>query len=281
MNRARYTINHDRLSQVSALLVSSNIRDLVRRLEDEDPQYHSVKDLVDNRGASESSVLAVLNALVSYKLAMRGEDWWRCWSRYHMDLPMRGDIGALVDDEVRFLEECRGAVFQRAAKIKRLYKVKSKGLPVLDRLYESPLSIFDSAGWLIEGLARALSSKPYAKTIVFAAKMAYYVARIVDKRRMAPWDAMIPVDLRVACFLYSTGIIEASSYRDIMRDPRRAQEAILDLAKQVGVPPLNLDTLFWRTGWIPRDLPKESWDRELAVITGTRFPSRLFVRPCT
>ncbi len=281
MNASSYTINQDRLLRVSAILVSSHIRNLVRRLEDEDPQYLSVRDLVEKRGINETSVLAVLNALVSYRLAMRGEDWWRCWSRYHINIPVRNDLVALVEDETRFVEECRGAVFQRSAKIKRLQRMRSRGLPVLRILYGSPLRIFDSAQWLIKGLAQALSSKPYAKTIVFAAKMAYYTGRTVNRERMAPWDAMIPVDLRVACFLYSTGIIETTGYREIMRDPRKAQEAILELAKQIGVPPLNLDTLFWRTGWIPRDLPREAWERELATITGTWFQSRLFIRPCT
>ena len=252
-------------------------------LEEEDPQYHAVKHVAGRLGPGAAALLGALNALVSYRLAMRGEEWWWCWARTVSSGPV-GSVEEAVRREEEFLLSCRGSIVGREAKLRRLRRALA-ARDVLARLLADPRSVLPSGIWLTGGLARALGAREWSKTIVFAAKIAYYAARTIAGRVPAPWDVDIPVDVRVACFLYSTGAVRAGSYRDLVRRPRPAQEAVRSLAIKSGIPPLNLDTIFWRLGWIPRDLPPEEWERATSSITARCFPgsvlSGLFKRPCS
>ncbi|MCE4628001.1 MAG: N-glycosylase/DNA lyase [Desulfurococcales archaeon] len=236
-------------------------------LEEDDPQYWAVLRVSRAHGPGLAAVLAVLNALASYRLAMRGEDWWSCWAE-HMERARPAGLPGAVAAEIEFLDRCRGAAIQREAKKRRVLRAGREARTALQRLLENPLSVLDSAAWLVEALSRALRASPRSKTIVFAAKMAYYAARAAGARRLGPWDVDIPVDVRVACFLYSTGLARARSYRDLVSRPEQAQQAVRRLAAATGIPPINLDTIFWRTGWIPRDLEPVRWEEAALQVLG-------------
>ncbi len=247
-------IDRDRLNTLTRLLVRAGLK-AVLELELHDPQYRSVERVTRAHGPGTAALLAALNALVSYRLAMKGEEWWECWSQYMASRPIRSPDEA-VRAEAYFLQDCRGSIIGREAKMRRLKRAVSGAWSSLERLYSRPESIFEGGRWLVEALARALGARRWSKTIVFSAKMAYYAVKPLYPARPAPGDVEIPVDVRVACFLYSTGIIEAPSYRDIVRRPSTAQEAVRIISEETRIPPLNLDTIFWRIGWIPRDVPE-------------------------
>ena len=272
-------INTGRLRVVIGFLERVGL-ERVLELEERDPQYLAVGRVSQTHGVGGASVLAALNALVSYRLAMRGEEWWACWSRLVSGRRCSPcSIGCLCSVEKSFLEECRGSIVQREAKIRRVLRVCSGARSLLGDLCRRPLRVFESGGWLVEGLARVLRAKSTSKTIVFAAKMAYYAARQEWGRRPAPWDVEVPVDVRVACFLYSTGVVEASGYRDLVRAPRTAQEAVRTIAEETGIPPLNLDTVFWLSGWMPRDLDLAEAEERLSELLGIRAEG-VFVKSC-
>ncbi len=274
------TVNRDRLEVIAGILRGIGLEGILD-LEEEDPQFHAVKRVASALGAGNAGVAAVLNAIVSYRLAMRGEDWWECWSEWHSSRSIGCDsIECLAASEIGFLRDCRGSVIQRSAKIRRVGRAASNARSVLEKLRVEPGLVLSSGRWLVEGLARALRAKPWSKTIVFAAKMAYYAARIESPGRPAPRDVEIPVDVRVACFLYSTGIVEAPSYRSLVSQPRIAQEAVRLLAEETGIPPLNLDTLFWLSGWAPRDLELGEANRVFSRLSGGKSSERVFVRKC-
>ena len=251
-------------------------------LEEHDPQYHAVAHVSQSLGPGPAALLGALNALVSYRLAMRGEDWWWCWARSVAQTGARS-IEEAVRAEKEFLLTCRGSIVGRDAKLRRLDRAL-RAKRELGLLLEEPTRILQSGAWLVQALSTALGAKPWSKTIVFAAKIAYYAARTAAGPRPAPWDVDIPVDVRVACFLYSTGIVGARSYRDLVRRPRPAQEAVRLLAERSMIPPLNLDTVFWRLGWIPRDLPRSEWPGAVEkVLGGCAEPgpvAGLFREPC-
>lgn len=236
-------------------------------LEEEDPQYWAVRRVSEVHGPGLAAVLSVLNALVSYRLTMRGEDWWSCWAE-HMERARIDGVEGAVRAMILFLDKCRGAAVQREAKKMRVLRAGRGARSALEKLLASPESVLDSASWLVDALSRALRSRPQSKTIVFAAKMAYYAARTSGPRRLGPWDVDIPVDVRVACFLYSTGLAVARSYRDLVSRPEQAQEAVRRLSRSAGIPPINLDTIFWRTGWIPRDLGPDRWEEAVRRVLG-------------
>ncbi len=280
MNRGKpiITIDASRLEQVVELLESISLENLVKRIEAQDPQYRSVRRLYHCRGLNNTALLVVLNALVSYRLTMKGEEWWNCWADYHSQRDSN-TIEELVNDEVDFLEDCRGSIVQRIAKINRIMKLYKEGSRIIHKIYGDPYSILPSGRWLVKDLSLIYNTRPTSKTIVFSVKMLYYVLKADGYPGMAPIDIDIPVDVRVACFLYSTGIVATESYRQLVNQPTIAQKAVRLLAERLGVPPLNLDSLLWRTGWIPRDEPISRWSVSLREIAGMDL-DKLFVKRC-
>jgi len=52
-------------------------------------------------------------------------------------------------------------------------------------------------------------------------------------------------------------------------NPRPAQEAWRIVSKNTGIPVVNLDTILWLTGWMPRDLELEEAWRKMEGILAT------------
>ncbi len=283
---ARVVLVEERAREIGRLLSGS--LDAVLRLEEGDPQLHAVARVAEARGAGVAAATSSLVALVSYRLTMRGEEWWDCYSRYFTSQPPPGnalEAGRLV---AGFLDSCRGSLVQREAKKRRVERASRLAADVVDRLLREPWEVLDSASWLITGYARALGQKPWRKTIVFSAKMAYYSARAgLGERVPAPRDAPIPVDVRVSCITYTSRMVEAPGYRAILSNPIPAIQAWNIVSEESGIPPLNLDSLAWLTGWLPRDL---GWAEALERLTrlfqeyfgdrGVRLAKLLFSRPC-
>ena len=249
-------MNEDRLKAIARALAEASV-DRVLRLEESDPQLHAVRWVAEKRSPGFAAVTAVLTALVSYRLTMRGEEWWTCYAETLLKGPDRGSLTDAYREVKAFIESCPGARVQRKAKRARIDKAFHKARPALERLYHDPASVLSGASWLTVQLARALGQKPWRKTIVFSAKMAYYAARTTTGLTPAPWDVPIPVDLRIACVSASSGLVDTPSYKMLLQKPLPVIEAWNRVAEHSGVPPLNLDSILWLVGWAPRDLPLE------------------------
>ncbi len=279
MAGGKHRINEERLEFIAEILSGLGLHRILI-LEEEDPQYTAVGRVWRVQGAGPTAVLAVLNALVSYRLAMRGEDWWNCWADYHSQDRYESRLAVLASAELSFLENCRGSIVQREAKKRRVKLAAHNCRDTLETLLLKLNLLRESGLWLVRGLARGLKAGENAKTIVFSAKMAYYALRWEEGRVPAPGDVDIPVDVRVACFLYSTGIVNSESYRDLVRSPVIAQKAVRLISQLTGIPPLNLDTVFWLSGWAPRDLSLEEANIYIRRLLGLEGESLLFVRRC-
>ena len=279
MAARKHRINEERLEFIAEILSGLGLHRILM-LEEEDPQYTSVGRVWRAQGTGPTAVLAVLNALVSYRLAMRGEDWWDCWADYHSRNRYEARLAVLASAELGFLENCRGSIVQKEAKKRRVKLATQNCRDTLETLLLKPKLLRESGLWLVRGLARGLKARENAKTIVFSAKMAYYALRQEEGRVPAPRDVDIPVDVRVACFLYSTGIVDAETYRDLVRSPATAQKAVRLISQQTGIPPLNLDTVFWLSGWTPRDLSLEEANVYIHRLLGLRGVSPIFVKRC-
>ena len=257
-------------------------------LEETDPQLHAVARVAGAHGPGYASVTSVLVALVSYRLAMRGEEWWTCYGEFFSTRPAAGDPLEAAARVREFLAHCPGAAAQREARARRVERAARGARGLLARLMEEPTLILDSARPLLEALSKALGQEPYRKTIAFAAKMAYYAARTVAGRVPAPGDAPIPVDLRVSCVTVSSGLVEPPvDYRLLLRRPRLVVDAWGLVSSLSGVPALNLDSLLWLVGWAPRDLPLEEARRVIRERLEPHLPGRARVialqlarRPC-
>ncbi len=259
----------------------------ILRLEESDIQYHAVKKVADKVSPNYAAVTAVLTALVSYRLTMRGEEWWTCFSKEVTTSVSEGSLREAFHKVKQFIVNCRGSIIQRMQKLARIEKVQKQAYNTLRILYETPEKILNSGQWLTNGLANALRTKPWKKTIVFSAKMAYYAAKTLNSNMPAPRDVPIPVDLRISCITTTSGIAETSDYRIILSKPEKVIKAWEKVAEISKIPPLNIDSLLWIIGWAPRDLDldnaRKTVTKRLEPYLGKasiNIANQLLHRPC-
>jgi DNA-(apurinic or apyrimidinic site) lyase len=284
-------INEARVDEVSELLSTIGPYRILELEEKLDPQFKALKKLSLAVGTGWASVYALLVSLISYKLSMRGEEWWECAasliSSRRKARPPYG-LNEVVDDVLWFIDNCRGSILAREARKKRVQQVYIGSRKILEVLASNPEYFYSNAETIVKTLARTLGVEDWRKTVVFTAKMVYYAIREPGDRRLVNIEIPIPVDTRVACASYSSMVVEASNYMEIVRNPRVAQEAWSKISKKTGIPVLNLDSLLWLTGWTPRDLSLEEARRKVEDILSNvmeklvarEISQRLYVRRC-
>ncbi len=189
-----------------------------------DEQYKALEYLWRNLQDPEAfPKLIVMNALVSYQLTGRGEDWWWEFAQWFSDNPPR----ELPGDYLRFLENSRynRRLFNaKARRIERFWK----GLGEVDLLlYYSRMEEI----WKI--IAERMGARPTSKTIVFSVKMLGYAGRIVrGEFHPFPFQIPIPVDLRIERLTRKLGGNDPIAFWS-------------DVAEKSGVPPLHIDSIIW------------------------------------
>lgn len=277
-------IREERAAELGALLASLG-PSAILKIEMTDPQYISLSAARRSIGPGPTAVSAAILSLVSYSLTMRGEEWW---SSFAVHISSRGarDLAEIGESVIEFLSRSPGAAFQREAKIARVRRALAGAREEIERLLADPLSLYGREERLIGALSRALGAKEGSKTIVFAIKMAHYGVGGPELGLMLSKSVPIPVDVRVACSTYASEVAVAPSYRDFVSRPEVAQRAWGMVSELSGIPPLNLDSLLWLTGWAPRDLDMEeairATSRVLAAATDRpeEVARRLYLRKC-
>jgi len=195
--------------------------------------------------------------LVTYRLPMRGEDWWKCFEDYMRGHASPSTTAGLLSLVKGFVRACSRWLTQQ--RIARLERVASSGrlVSLLEELKRDPLAYPRLAHKLWNLLSEALSQPSNAKTIVFSLKMGYYAYRAAGGQpgEISRLALPLPIDNRIACLTYSSRLCEVSSgdYRVIMSRPQHAQKAWQLISDISGVSTIHLDALAWRLGWLPRD----------------------------
>ncbi len=216
----------------------------VRVFEDYDPQMMVAREIHDLCGRMCVAILAV-NALVSYMLEMKGEEYWNALAGY---VRAHGCPRGYEDviDLVEHFTALRNRRFLDA-KLRRLRRLRACP-DVVGLALKGDLRAFRS------GITKCLGSSPEAKTVVFSVKMAYYGLRALGERLRLPEDLPIPVDFRVAHMTYLSQMIDVnvSTPRDavkiIMSKPKAVRRVWGEVSKLSGIPPLNLDAPVWVIG---------------------------------
>ena len=189
-----------------------------------DPQFQALLHLYEHMGNKERfAPLVIANALVSYQLSGRGEDWWWEFARYFSENPVVDFAGAYKV----FLPQSRTN--------RRLVDVKVRRLRRAEAFLQNmrPEEYYGNMIALQTDLARILGTKKNAKTIVFAVKMFGYAMRIATGEfRPYPMEVPIPVDSR----------IRKLTERLDKDNPARFWQ---DVAEQTRVPPLHIDSILW------------------------------------
>jgi len=180
-----------------------------------DEQFKAIKFLSENVDEEEFPKLVVANALISYQLTGRGEDWWWEFARFFAK-----HRGPLVHTFTEFLSTCRTNRRLLPQKIARLRRIEAF-LETFDsfKAYKDMVSFRDE-------LAHHLNTQKDAKTVVFAVKMLGYTMRIYRGFRPYPMEISIPLDARI-------------------RKISKSRAFWTELARKSGVPPLHIDSILW------------------------------------
>jgi DNA-(apurinic or apyrimidinic site) lyase len=228
-------------------------------LERADPQREAVCCVIRRHGSDVGTRLAVLNALVSYMLAGRGEEHWHYFCLYFL----RREVSDVCRDFVEYMTSSPYLKIGAGARVRRALKACSYR-PDL----ESPLKTL----WELSAL---LGADPRQKTLLFAVKVLNYAyACVKGVERVLPFEIPIPVDFRVAWMSWCSGLLDLPPREALRR--REAVQAAWDLvARMSGIPPLHLDTVLWLAaravlyGEDPPGVP-----REVVEALGWRCPGR-------
>ena len=198
----------------------------IEKLEKLDRQYKALKKLYENlKDEKLFFKLVLINALMSYQLQMKGEDYWEVFSKFFSE-------NQTIDAFERFI-----AFYNKrflSAKIKRLKKV----IFCVEKLFNfySIKHFEENLYLLVKKLSTCLSQKEDAKTIVFAAKMFMYAYKIVyNKKPKELENIFIPLDIRLS---------KISKNKNFW----------LNLFKNINFSPIELDVLLW----VPQNLDKKT-----------------------
>jgi len=189
-----------------------------------DPQFQALLYLYENIINKKLFVpLVVANALVSYQLSGKGEDWWWEFARWFSENPVDSIYGAYKV----FLPESKTNRRITNVKLRRLDRVEQFLQSMdTDEYYADMMA-------LQQNLAKALSTQKNAKTIVFSVKMFGYAMRIATGEfRPYPMEIPIPVDSRIQKITDKLGADDPITFWQ-------------GLAEKTGVPPLHIDSILW------------------------------------
>ena len=204
------------MEELTKALASFSPQD-IEAVEEADRQFKALFELYQRlREPEEFLKLVVINALLSYQLQMKGEEYWEAFSKYFSN--GRG-INNFPDFLSKFNRRFLGAKLKRFKKVKECVEELFKKYPLEEIGRRLPL--------LVEALSECLGQRRDAKTVVFAAKMFMYGYKIAFNRYPEGlWEIEIPLDSRLKKVLPST------------KEWRR-------VAEEVGIPPIRLDALIW------------------------------------
>jgi len=195
-----------------------------RQIEEKiDPQFQALKYLHSRVDRDAFAPLVVANALVSYQLSGKGENWWWEFAEWFSKNP--------ADN----IPEAYGLFLPKSRTNRRLVRIKVGRLEKINAFLQNfePDVYYKNMNLLHSDLAQQLGSSPAAKTVVFAVKMFGYAMRIATGTfRPYPFEVPIPLDSR----------IKKLTERLTREDPLRFWN---NVAKETGVPPLHIDSILW------------------------------------
>ncbi len=188
----------------------------IETIEKEDRQFKALEELFRNIKDEEPFYKLILtNALLSYQLQMKGDEYWERFSEFFSREPNTERFREFLSKyNKRFLP----------SKLKRLEKV----LRCISTLKKEDFEKFiENLKQLTDYLSSCLKQKNNSKTIVFAAKMFLYAVKIAKKKEPEGQDSIpIPIDSRLS---------------KVSNDPEFWKE----ISERTGIPQIRLDALFW------------------------------------
>ncbi len=211
-----------------------------------DPQFHSVKTILEKMGFRDGVLYIVGISLVSYLLTTRGEEHWRLAAEfssrpYHQSLR-------------RFVLESPSLARLREQRLRRLELYLSRAVPLLEpEIDEETIDL----SRLLKTLSAAMEATPESKTIAFAVKMALYAAVAGNRGFSGGEKVPMPVDYRVALTTLTSGMLEGwTCQQDVRRLAQVIRSSLRDtivrlweaVSRAAEKPPVLLDSVVWVSG---------------------------------
>jgi len=254
-----------KINTARTLTVASMLKPLgnviKKNLVEVDPQYRAVQLLVDFHGYNLTSLLVILNSVISYQLNLPGEEYWSKFAEFFSRV--KGDVDTELFKQFLTSVKCTRLVDQKIKRIERLLRSKLAAELRINGLFYCS-NIKD----LSRNIARTLNTKVHSKTVVFASKMYGYVCHSAGIEPNYS-DLPIPVDYRNALLALTSCILESDIYTvDIKKCAMKftgtqyahiIQKAWSIICDESGIPCLLLDTFTWlftreamKAGFSPR-----------------------------
>ena len=232
------TIDEGRVEAVARALSRVPVK-AVKVIEFSDPQYKAVKRIALAYGAK-SIVAVVANALVSYRLPVRGETYWSNFADFLLSKGRIDDFEELIESVREFLVSRMQGGTLIDQKLGRIWKARD----ALRKLYTNPLGFTDLTR-LLELLASQMKSRGVEKTIVFAVKMAYYFYTALGVEVFNTHNIPLPIDRRVAIITSSSRMLHVSIKSIMSKYRDEAVKAWSRVSSLSGIPPINMDAIIW------------------------------------
>ncbi|MEM1608409.1 MAG: N-glycosylase/DNA lyase [Ignisphaera sp.] len=241
--RGLLVVNSRRVDELAEMVRAIGLEKIVV-FEDIDPQFEAIKNLSRVCGST-AYLLAVLNSVISYRLSQPGEVYWSLFSDYAKSRCRSIDglekaVG-LVKEFARMYN--RVAVDQKLRRLEKIARCSQLEQAVLSTDLEA----------VRREIALCLDVEPDSKTVVFSAKMVYYVHKALSKKVSIPMTIPIPVDTRVAAITYLSGAIDVvseatSEGHPLLKYSKTIRGVWMEIGRKSSTPPLNLDALIWHFG---------------------------------
>ena len=203
------------------------------KFEQKDRQFIALKNLYENKKFQDELylILIIINALISFQLSWKGEDYWEEFSVKLGKNNKIEDIYNFFEDLLKNGKNNRRFVDMKLKRVEKFLDWFSvEKLEDLEKFYKN----MDK---LAEKLSKIMNQKIDAKTIVFAVKMFSYWARNVFwYLQNFPENLMIPIDSRLEN-LYKRYNWEASK--------KEIKNYYRGLSKKLNIPLLHLDAILW------------------------------------
>ncbi|MEM3961034.1 MAG: N-glycosylase/DNA lyase [Sulfolobales archaeon] len=267
----RVRISRERANEIGEFFRRHG-EDIITAFEIRDPQYKALETLYQTLNDCNSlALLTLLNALISYNLSSTGEEYWWEFARYENFKHYTRDPEKLWDSMRRFLLTSRGNTMNREQKLRRLSRVREEEFHI--EFYAIADEYMRDLRKLVERLSEIMRQSSDDKTIVFTAKMLYYVSKICGIRNPIMEGIRIPVDRRVASVSYTSELLEVlapgNPIEIIFREKEKALEA-WDIVSSISmIPQIRLDSVIWIMGRYVREKdPVQRAVRELEIILG-------------
>ncbi|MCD6488351.1 MAG: N-glycosylase/DNA lyase [Desulfurococcales archaeon] len=278
-------IVYERAKRVAETL-SMFKEDFIVLLEKKDPQYHAVK-LLALKNPRVAAIVSIANALISYQLTGRGEDYWSEVGRYFVEKNIVNPVELFLEFKDFLLNHTRYNRRYVYTKISRLEKLWKSNL--LNTLWENPTLYCRCQEKLLGELVRIYRQPWSAKTLVFAVKMYYYFCKARGLDVKPSQKIPMPCDRRICFITLSSGILYIKGaiitwnniwgYVDLLMKKHRDSlvQAWFLVSKLSGLPAIYMDTIIWLLArFIMRGRSIEDIYKEFTRVYEVEFlPSKL------